>query len=159
GRGESQLIGTRRTRPGAGPGKIVETLRDVEANDPVLLLEEMDEIGLGKIEGDPIEAMAEALPWEGRAGFTDRYLDVPFPLDNILFVATAQDFYRIPRDLRKLMVEIRIAGYTPEEKVEILRERLLARMVAEHGLEPGDVEFDDDALFFLTRSYARDAGL
>lgn len=159
GRGESQLVGVRRTRAGAMPGKIAETLRDVEVADPVLLLEEMDEIGLGKVEGDPIEAMEEALQWEGRQDFTDRYLDVPFSLENILFVATAQDFYRIPRDLRKLMVEIRIAGYTPEEKVEIVRERLLARLVEEHGLEDGDVHFDDEALSFLARSYARDAGL
>src|SRR5690606_9822533 len=84
GRGEAQLIGTRRTRPGAGPGKIAETLRDVEVNDPVLLLEEMDEIGLGKVEGDPIEAMEEALQWEGRSDFTDRYLGVTFPLENVL---------------------------------------------------------------------------
>jgi len=159
GRGEAQLVGVRRTRAGAVPGKIAETLRDVEVADPVLLLEEMDEIGLGKVEGDPIEAMEEALQWDGRHDFTDRYLNVPFSLENVLFVATAQDFYRIPRDLRKLMVEIRIAGYTPEEKVEIVRERLLARLVAEHGLEEGDVYFDDDALSFLARSYARDAGL
>lgn len=159
GRGESQLIGTRRTRAGAQPGKIIETLRDVEARDPVFLLEEMDQIGLGKVEGDPIEAMEEALRWEGREQFTDRYLNVEFPLDDILFVATAQDFYRIPRDLRKLMVEIRIAGYTPEEKVEIARERLLPRMIEEHGLEAGDVDLDDEALAFLARSYARDSGL
>jgi ATP-dependent Lon protease len=159
GRGEAQLVGTRRTRAGAGPGKIAEALRDVGANDPVMLLEEMDEIGLGKVEGDPIEEMEEALRWDSRANFTDRYLDLPFSLANVLFVATAQDFYRVPRDLRNLMVEIRIAGYTPEEKVEIARERMLARMVEEHGLAPGDVEFDDDALSFLARSYARDAGL
>lgn len=159
GRGEAQLVGTRRTRAGAVPGKITENLRDVEVADPVFLLEEMDEIGLGKIEGDPIEAMEEALQWEGRHDFTDRYLGVTFPLDSILFVATAQDFYRIPRDLRKLMVEIRIAGYTPEEKVEIASERLIARLVDEHGLDDGDVAFDDEALSFLARSYARDAGL
>jgi ATP-dependent Lon protease len=159
GRGESQLVGTRRTRAGAGPGKIAELLHDVEADDPVMLLEEMDEIGLGKVEGDPIEAMEEALGWDGRGDFTDRYLDLPLSLANVLFVATAQDFYRIPRDLRKLMVEIRIAGYTPEEKVEIMRERMLARLVEEHGLAQKDVAFDDDALYFLAGSYARDAGL
>jgi len=159
GRGESQLVGTRRTRTGAQPGKIAALYRDVGVKDPVVLLEEMDEIGLGKVEGDPIEAMEEALEWEGRSEFIDRYLDLPFDLSETLFVAIAQDFYRIPRDLRNLMVEIRIAGYTPEEKVEIARERMLARLIAEHGLEPGDVEFPDESLFYLARGYARDSGL
>jgi ATP-dependent Lon protease len=159
GRGESQLIGTRRTRPGAQPGKIAEIFRDVGVRDPVLLLEEMDEIGLGKVEGDPIEAMEEALKWDHRDEFVDRYLDLPFSLGDTVFIATAQDFYRIPRDLRNLMVEIRIAGYTPEEKVEIVREKLLARLIAEHGLAPRDVDFDDDSLFYLARGYARDSGL
>jgi ATP-dependent Lon protease len=94
----------------------------------------MDEIGLGKVEGDPIEALEEVLDWEGRVGFVDRYLDLPYDLSDVIFVATAQDFYRVPRDLRELMVEIRIAGYTPEEKVEIARQKLLPRLIAEHGL-------------------------
>ncbi|MBI4410168.1 MAG: LON peptidase substrate-binding domain-containing protein [Gemmatimonadetes bacterium] len=159
GRGESQLIGTRRTRTGAHPGKILGALRDVGVRDPVFLLEEMDEIGLGKVDGDPIEAMEEALDWESRATFVDRYLDLPFDLTDTLFLATAQDFYRVPRDLRELMVEIRIAGYTPEEKVAIVRERMLPRMVAEHGLGLEDIDFDDAALFYLARNYSRDAGL
>jgi ATP-dependent Lon protease len=103
--------------------------------------------------------MKEALRWESRGDFVDRYLDLPFSLEKVLFVATAQDFFRIPRDLRKLMGEIRIAGYTPEEKVEILRERMLARLVEEHGLAPGDGSFDDTALAFLAGSYAGDAAL
>ncbi|HEX7051591.1 MAG TPA: endopeptidase La [Longimicrobiales bacterium] len=159
GRGEAQLIGVRRTRPGAQPGKIVGTYRDIGAADPVFLLEEMDQIGLGKVEGDPIEVMETVLSWEDRAEFTDRYLDVPFDLTATLFVATAQDFYRIPRDLREQMVEIRIAGYTPEEKQAIARERMLPRLVEEHGLEPDDVHFSDDVLFYLARGYARDSGL
>lgn len=159
GRGESQLIGTRRTRPGAAPGKIVGALRDVRVKDPLLLLEEMDEIGLGKVEGDPIEAMEEALDWETRDGFVDRYLSLPFDLSQALFIATAQDFYRVPRDLRELLVEIRIAGYTPEEKVQIARERLVPRLTAEHGLDSEDVAFDNEALFYLARGYARDSGL
>jgi ATP-dependent Lon protease len=123
------------------------------------LLEEVDLIGIGKIEGDPVEAVEEALRWDGRDRFTDRYLDLPFDLSDTLFMATAQDFYRVPRELRDLMVEIRIAGYTPEEKVAIARERLLPRMVADHGLATEDVDFDDEALFYLARGYARDAGL
>src|SRR5690606_29344137 len=94
GRGESALIGTRRTRSGAQPGKIAGALRDVGVRDPVFLLEEMDQIGLGKVDGDPIEALEEALDWEGRKQFVDRYLDIPFDLTDTLFIATAQDFYR-----------------------------------------------------------------
>src|SRR5690606_20378564 len=80
GRGEAQLVGTRRTRAGAQPGKITASLRDVGARDPVMLLAEMDEIGLGKVDGEPIEAMEEILEWEGRSQFVDRYLDLPVDL-------------------------------------------------------------------------------
>jgi len=158
-RGEAQLLGTRRTRSGAQPGKLAESLRDVGVRDPVFVLAEMDEIGLGKVEGDPIEAMEDVLSWEGREDFTDRYLGLPFDLSDALFVATAQDFFRVPRDLRELLVEIRLAGYTPEEKVEIVRDKLLDRLIAEHGLRNGDVSFSDDVLAYLARGYARDAGL
>src|SRR5207237_3647 len=82
-----------------------------------------------------------------------------FDLGEVMFIATAQDFYRIPRDLRELMVEIRIAGYTPEEKVAIVKERLLARLIAEHGITKDDVEFTEAGLFFLAQGYARDSGL
>jgi ATP-dependent Lon protease len=103
--------------------------------------------------------MEEILEWDGRKEFVDRYLDIPFDIGEVMFIATAQDFYRIPRDLRELMVEIRIAGYTPEEKVAIVRQSMLARMVAEHGLRIEDVEFTEEGLFFLAQGYARDAGL
>jgi ATP-dependent Lon protease len=158
GRGEAQLVGTRRTRAGAQPGKIAGVLRDVGVRDPVILLQEMDEIGLGKVEGDPIEAMEEMLYWDNRVGFVDRYLDLPYDLSGAIFIATAQDFYRVPRDLRELMVEIRIAGYTPEEKVDIARLKLLPRLIEEHGLVDG-IEFPDDGLSFLAYGYARDAGV
>jgi ATP-dependent Lon protease len=158
GRGEAQLVGTRRTRAGAQPGKIIGVLRDVGVRDPLILLQEMDEIGLGKVEGDPIEAMEEILEWENRRNFVDRYLDLPFDLTGVLFIATAQDFYRVPRDLRELMVEIRIAGYTPEEKVELARSHLLPRLISDHGLT-NDIRFTDRGLSFLAYGYARDAGV
>jgi ATP-dependent Lon protease len=158
GRGEAHLIGTRRTRAGAVPGKIIGALRDVAHRDPVMVLQEMDEIGLGKVEGDPIEAMEEVLDWENRVGFVDRFIDLPIDLSDVLFVAVAQDFYRVPRDLRELMVEIRIAGYTPEEKVEIARQKLLPKLIEEHGLSD-EIEFNDEGLSFLAYGYARDAGV
>lgn len=158
GRGEAQIVGTRRTRSGAAPGKIVGALRSVGVRDPIFVLHEMDEIGLGKVEGDPVEAMEEILE-DGRDTFVDRYLDIPFNLGEVMFIATAQDFYRIPRDLRDLMVEIRIAGYTPEEKVAIVKQRMLSRLVEEHGLKNEDLDFTEAGLFFIAQGYARDAGV
>jgi ATP-dependent Lon protease len=158
GRGEAQLVGTRRTRAGAQPGKLITALRDVGVRDAVIMLREMDEIGLGKVEGDPIEAMEEVLDWGNRTGFVDRFIDLPFDLSDTIFVATAQDFFRVPRDLRELMVEIRIAGYTPEEKVAIARDKLLPRLLDGHGLR-GGIEFTDAGLSFLAYGYARDAGV
>jgi ATP-dependent Lon protease len=156
---ERQLAGTRRTRPGAQPGKLITSYREAGVRDPVFLLDELDEVGLGKVEGDPAEALEEFLDPSNRAGFVDRYLDVPFDLSETVFIATAQDFMRIPRSLREYLIEIRIAGYTPEEKVEIAERQMLPRLIAEHGLNPGDLDAKRDALVFLTRGYARDSGL
>lgn len=159
GRGEPQLTGTRRTRSGAALGKIMAAIRDAGARDCVFLLEELDEVGLGNVDGDPVEALEETLHPDNREEFTDRYLDVPFDLSDVFFIGSAADFYRIPRDLRNYFIEIRIAGYTPEEKIEIAREWLLPRIVEEHGLKPAEVRVDDETLLFLTRGYARDAGV
>ena len=159
GKGEADLIGVRRTHRDARPGKIAGALRDVGVRDPVLLIEDLDLIAGGKVEGDPVTALEEALPWDVRSAFVDRYLDVEFDLSSAIVIATAHDFHRIPRDLREMLVEIRIAGYTPEEKVEIARHKLLPRMVEEHGLGAGDIAFSDDTLYDLIRGYARDSGL
>jgi ATP-dependent Lon protease len=159
GRGESRLMGIRRTRNGAQPGKLVTALEDAGSSDPVFLLEELDEIGLGSVEGDPVEAMEEFLDPAHRSSFIDRYLDVPIDLSETVLIATAQDFYRIPRVLRDFLIEIRIPGYTPEEKVEIAKRRLVPRLAEDHGLEVTDIEIDHETLLFITRGYARDAGL
>jgi ATP-dependent Lon protease len=157
GRGEGQLVGTRRTRPGAQLGKIMAALRDAGTRDAVFLLEELDEAGLGNVEGDPVEALEETLDPEHRDEFVDRFLDTAFDLSNVFFIGSASDFYRIPRDLRNLFIEI--AGYTPEEKIAIAREWLVPRIVQEHGLRAEEVTISDETLLFLTRGYARDAGV
>jgi ATP-dependent Lon protease len=159
GRGEAQLVGARRSRTGAQPGKLIGAYRTAEVRDPVFLLEEMDEIGLGNVEGDPVEALEEFLDPALREEFIDRYLDIPFDLSDTVFIATANDFYRIPRSLRDFLIEIRISGRTPEEKVEIAEESMLPRLIDEHGLAQGDLSSSEEALTFLTRGYARDAGL
>lgn len=159
GRGEGQLVGVRRGRSGAQIGKLMATIRDSGVRNPVVLLEELDELGIGTVEGDPVEALEEALDPETRDEFVDRYLDLPFDLSDAFMIGTAADFYRIPRDLRDYFIEIRIAGYTPEEKIAIAREWLFPRIVKEHGLDPADIEVSDETLLFLTRGYARDAGV
>lgn len=159
GRGESQLAGMRRTRNGAQPGKLITALRDVGVRNPVYMLTAVDEIGLGNVEGDPIEALLEFLDTESRSAYVDRYLDIPIDLRDIFFVATAADFQRIPRSLRDHFIEIRIAGYTPEEKVELAARKYIPKLAAEHGLPPDVLQVPEEALLFLTRGYARDAGL
>jgi ATP-dependent Lon protease len=159
GRGEAQLVGARRARSGAQMGKVMQAIADAGVKNPVFILEELDDVGLGNVEGDPVDALEEMLEPENREEFTDRYLEVPFDLSEVLFVGTAGDFYRIPRDLRDHFIEIRIAGYTPEEKIAIARDWLFPRIVREHGLEPARVEISDETLLFLTRGYARDAGV
>ncbi len=159
GRGETALMGARRTRAGARPGKLIAGFREAAVRDPVYLLEEIDLTGLGNVEGDPVEALEEMLDVEHRAEFTDRYVDIPFDLGGTLFITTATDFFRVPRSLRDLLIEIRIAGYTPEEKVVIARERILPDLIREHGLEDDELEVTDETLSFLIRGYARDSGL
>jgi ATP-dependent Lon protease len=159
GRGEGQLVGTRRTRTGAQMGKVMQLICDAGVRNPVFLLEELDELGLGNVEGDPVEVMEEMLDPENREEFIDRYLDLPFDLSEVFFVGAAGDFYRIPRDLRDHLIEIRIAGYTPEEKIVIARDWLFPRIVREHGLTPEEVKIEDETFLFLTRGYARDAGV
>lgn len=159
GRGEAQLVGSKRTRSGAQIGKIMQLIADAGVKNPVFILEELDEAGLGNVEGDPVEVLEEMLDLDNREEFTDRYLDVAFDLSEVLFVGAAGDFYRIPRDLRDHFIEIRIAGYTPEEKITIARDWLFPRIVREHGLAPEEVEIADETLLFLTRGYARDAGV
>jgi ATP-dependent Lon protease len=158
GRSEEQLAGTRRGRPGAETGRILSALIDAGACDPVILLEEVDEVGIGNVGGDPIEVLSELIDPE-RPEFHDRYLETGVNLSHAIFVATAGDFLRIPRGLRDRFVEIRLAGYTSEEKLEITRRVLLERLSEEHGLEAEEVAIDTPVLEQVIRGYARDAGL
>jgi ATP-dependent Lon protease len=157
GRVAPELIGIRRTRGDTQPGRIAALMRDARVNDPVLVLDEPDEIIPGK--GDEVTEVLEEILVPDNRSFTDRFLDVPFDLADVLFLAIAQDFQKIPRALREKLVEIRIAGYTPEEKVEIAKSRLLPRLIKEHGLRASHVVFPDEGLYSLAYGYARDAGI
>jgi ATP-dependent Lon protease len=156
GRSAADLLGVRRTRSDAQPGVIAALLREAKVNDPVILLDELDDGSASDV--DAADIIREILAPAERS-FADRYLDTTFDLSQALFIATAQDFQKIPRSISELMIEVRIAGYTPEEKVDIARTRLLPRLITEHGLRPAHVSFPDESLKALAHGYARDAGL
>ncbi|HUF69648.1 MAG TPA: S16 family serine protease [Longimicrobiales bacterium] len=157
GRSAGDLLGVRRTRADAQPGRLAALLRDAKVADPVILLGDLQELGSAKGE-DTAEALEEILTSEPRR-LMDRYLEVPFELGDALFVAIAQDLQKVPRGVREQLIEIRIAGYTPEEKVDIAKSRLLPKMTREHGLKPGHVAFPEPGLYHIAYGYARDAGI
>ena len=158
-RDEAEIRGHRRTYVGSLPGLILQALRRVQVNDPVLMIDEIDKMQGGGPGGDPLAAMLEVLDPQQNGTFVDHYLNLPFDLRPVLFICTANNLFDIPPALRDRMEVIRIAGYTVEEKVEIAWRYLLPRMVVEHGITDLDLQFTDEALSTISIRYSREAGL
>ncbi|MFT3743386.1 MAG: endopeptidase La [Pyrinomonadaceae bacterium] len=157
-RDEAELRGHRRTYIGAMPGRIIQSLRRIGVNNPVMMLDEIDKLG-NDFRGDPASALLEILDPAQNNTFRDNYLDLPFDLSKVFFIATANQLAPIPMPLRDRMEIIQLAGYSDREKMNIAKQYLVPRQIKENGLTEDQLEITDDALNLLTSRYTREAGV
>ena len=157
----NSLKGFRRTYIGAMPGKIVQGLKNVQVENPVILIDEIDKLGMASIHGDPSSVMLEILDPEQNSAFTDDYLDLPIDLSKVLFLCTANVTYTIPKPLLDRMEVIYVSGYTHAEKRHILDKYLMPQAIAKSGMKGKDKDYmiTENAIKKMIEDYYREPGV
>ena len=155
---ESEIRGHRRTYLGALPGRVLQSMRKAGVINPVFLLDEIDKMG-ADYKGDPASAMLELLDPEQNKFFSDHYIEEPYDLSNVMFIATANYLENIPAPLRDRLEIIQISSYTEIEKTNIAMKHLVPKQLIAHGLEDENITFSEEALLHIIRYYTREAGV
>ena len=155
---ESEIKGHRRAYLGASPGRIIECMKKAKSNNPLLLIDEIDKM-TKDVKGDPASALLDILDPEQNMAFSDNYIEEEYDLSNVMFLATANYVDRIPEELKDRLEIIYLSGYTEYEKLDIAKKHLIPKILEEHGLKKGELNFTDSVILEVIRNYTKESGV